>query len=106
MNKKGFIMSDRQSYWIENMLENNKHTIVDLGYASEPAIDRAELLKPIIGKRNIELVGFNRIVARIPPKKVDEVMGKFKIKTAAEQKGYVWCTHTWFENVSNPEEPK
>ena len=86
-------------YWNDNGLEPGKHTLIDLGYVDDKSMDKVEKLLPFIKKRNFQVVGFNRLVVRIPPEKVSQIINQFPIKTSKERKGYIWCTHTWIDEV-------
>ncbi len=80
-------------FWMENGMapNHNRHTIVDLGPMAQ-AQQNFERLKPHLSLRNFERVGNDRLVARIPPRKVAVVLAAVPEITAGSA-GYCWCTH-------------
>lgn len=80
-------------YWMENGMSPNhdRHTLVDLGPMTQ-AQQNFERLKPHLSIRNFERVGNDRLVARIPPRKVPAVLAAVPEITAGTA-GYCWCTH-------------
>lgn len=92
------------SYWLDNAMTPNKHTLVDLGYVRCPiSRKRADRLMKYLGKKNFELdAQGHRLMARIPEAKVKSILKKFpRIVSASEKPGYCWCTHSWICDVSN-----
>lgn len=79
------------NYWLENGMQPGKHVLVDCGYTNE-AEANFNALRQFLSVRNFQRVGNDRMVARIPPKKVAEVLAAIpEIKEGAA--GYCWCTH-------------
>ena len=80
-------------YWMENGMSPNhdRHTIVDLGPVALSQ-QNFERLKPHVSIKNFELVGNDRLVARIPPSKVATVLAAVPEITPGSA-GYCWCTH-------------
>lgn len=79
-------------YWMDNAMENRKHTLVDMGYANLQEVrDATDRLTKVVAKRNVEIVYIGRVLVRIPPSKVKNVLAVFpEIK---EGETYSWCTH-------------
>lgn len=84
-----------KNYWMENGMQPGTHVLVDCGYIAI-AHERSLALRRHISGRNFQLVGNGRLVARIPPSKVTEVLEAFpQIKEGAHE--YCWCTHGFIE---------
>lgn len=80
-------------FWLENAAASGAptHTIVDCGYLNEQsARDNCDRLRGLVGRRNVEIVGFNRILVRIPPGKVARLS---EITDIVSGGGYCWTTH-------------
>lgn len=92
-------------FWMENGMARNhaRHTIVDLGPTAQ-ARENFELLRPHISARNFERVGNDRMVARIPPRKVAAVLAAVP-KIQAGEGGYCWCTHHMPYNAQGERRP-
>ena len=87
----------KPSLWLENGMTPGKHVIVDCGYMKD-AEQNFKALSPHLGKRNFQRVGNDRLVARIPPKKVASVLAAVpQIKEGVS--GYCWCTHGFAPNA-------
>lgn len=81
-------MSD---FWMENAMQAGTHTLVDCGHIKD-AEPHFRTLESLIGKKNFQRVGNDRLVARIPPKKVVAVLAA--VPSIQEgMAGYCWCTH-------------
>jgi hypothetical protein len=81
-------------YWMDNAMEHGKHILVDLGYVNNPKTrEHADDLAKIISKKNIEIVYCGRVLLRIPPAKLTQVLNNFPAINAKPH--YSWCTHTW-----------
>ncbi len=80
-----------QDYWMENAANPGRHVLVDLGYTKD-AEANYNRLRPHVGARNFQRVGHDRMIARIPPRKVAEVLAAMPEITAGTA-GYCWCTH-------------
>lgn len=81
------------NYWMENAITPSKHVLVDCGSWPKTTTQRRFLaLRKHLSLTNFQRVGNDRLVARIPPRKVDEVMVAMpRIKIGAAI--YCWCTH-------------
>lgn len=80
-----------RSFWQENAAKR-VHTLVDCGYVrDQQARDNADKILKHVGRKNLEIAGFARIVVRIPPAKVADVLKA--IPEINEAAGYCWCTH-------------
>lgn len=88
-----------KSFWLDNAISPGMHTLIDLGYLDDHATQkRCEKLLELVSKKNFSVVGFNRLLVRIPKTKVGNVLDKIPaIKTSEEAPGYCWCTHTWLD---------
>ena len=88
-----------RDYWTENMCENSRneppHVIVDLGYVKHPASrKRCDFIVAMgVGKQNIQVVAFGRLVIRIPPTKAKHVFSM--CRGIRKRKTYSWTTHSW-----------
>jgi hypothetical protein len=93
--------------WFLNAQEASP-VVIDLGYLNDSgARARADKIMKCVGKSNLKIVGFNRIVVRIPPTKAPKVLRRFrKINTAGRAPGYCWCTHTWLGAVGKTNHEK
>lgn len=84
--------------WMDNSFEPGKFILVDCGYVNHRrSRDNADRLLKAIGvkkgtKGYVEVVGFNRVLVRVPHKKKD-VLKRFK--SIREGAGYCWTTHTY-----------
>lgn len=92
----------RRDYWTENMVLLNgkhKHSIVDLGYLRAPGTqERGLRMGEMIGKENLQLVAFGRLLARIPKDDLDRVLDLIpQIVPASMKPGYWRTTHSWFD---------
>ena len=85
------------SYWLDNAANPGTHVLLDLGYVEDQATrDRADKLFKHIGKRNFQLVAYDRLLVRIPPTKVADILKRFpQIQPVTKRPGYCWCSHTW-----------
>lgn len=86
--------------WLDNAIREHKkekpHVLVDCGYVNhQKARDNADLLLKHVGKKNLSIEGFGRILIRIPPKKID-ILKEFQEIT--EGPGYSWTTHVFERN--------
>lgn len=81
------------SYWIDNAMHPGTHTLIDLGCIDHRATrQRYDRLRKALGKKNFQIVGHARLVARVPPARKAAVLARFRsIKEGAA--GYCWCTH-------------
>lgn len=79
------------SFWLENGMQPGRHVLVDLGYTKD-AEANFNALRPHLAASNFQRVGNDRLVARIPAKKVATVLTSVpQIKEGTA--GYCWCTH-------------
>ena len=79
------------NFWMDNAIQPGRHVLVDLGYTVDAEANFNVLAKHI-GIKNFQRVGDDRLVARIPPKKVEAVLKALpQIKEGSA--GYCWCTH-------------
>lgn len=79
------------NYWMENATNHGKHVLVDCG-PTQSAEAHFNVLRPHLALSNFQRVGNDRLVVRIPPKKVSAVLAKIpQIKEGIA--GYCWCTH-------------
>lgn len=85
----------RLGYWMENAMSPGRHTLVDLGPVSQ-AEARFTALRKHIGSNAFEIVGNRRLVARIPQRKVTDVLAALP-EIQEGKAGYCWCTHGWVE---------
>lgn len=84
------------NFWMENAMQPGKHVLVDCGYTKD-AEANFNALRPHLSMRNFQRVGGDRLVARIPPRKVAAVLAAVpQIKAGAI--GYCWCTHGFASN--------
>ncbi|MBE3134792.1 MAG: hypothetical protein IMZ55_15085 [Acidobacteria bacterium] len=91
------------NYWLDNaacLAGNPKgkaaHFLLDLGYVKcDESRDRCDQIMATcrIGRTNIELAGFGRLLLRIPPKKLAAVLAAFP--DIQEGAAYCWTTHKW-----------
>ncbi len=82
------------SYWLDNAAKRGTHILVDCGYVNNPKTqEHADALLKIVSRRNLEIVYCGRVLVRIPPQKLPEVLASCpEIK---EGESYSWCTHVW-----------
>ena len=68
--------------------------VVDCGYLKEQAArERVDMLRAAgIGRENIQLGGFHRLLVRIPPRKAAQMLTRFPIVAG---KTYYGSTHHW-----------
>lgn len=77
-----------------------KHVLVDCGHIAG-AEANFNALRPYLSPRNFQRVGNDRLVARIPPTKVQAILEAVPaIKEGAA--GYCWCTHGFAPNANRP----
>ena len=85
----------RHNWWLENAAVQQgplPHVLIDFGYVKdESARMNADRVLAVLGKANLQLVGFGRIVIRVPPTKVTRVLEQFP--EIHEGDGYRWTTH-------------
>lgn len=82
-----------RDFWTENAFDSGRHTIVDCGYVRHPAARRnADRLLRYVGRRNLAIVGFGRVLVRVPPTK-RSILRRFR--SIKEEPGYCWTTHTY-----------
>ncbi len=81
--------------WMENAMQPGRHMLVDCGYTND-AEQRFKKLEPLIGHRNFQRVGNDRLVARIPPRKKAVVLAALP-EIAEGAASYCWCTHGFTE---------
>ena len=85
-------------FWMENAVHPGRHFIVDCGPFAQ-AEARYKALREHIGAKQFLRVGNDRLVARVPPRKVIKVLAAIpSIKAGAQ--GYCWCTHGFAEQPS------
>lgn len=77
-------------FWLENAAQPQRHVLVDCGYVRD-AEARFVALEPHIGRKNFQRVGFGRLVARIPARKVQATLSALPQITPGAD--YCWCTH-------------
>lgn len=97
------VVADKRDWWGENAPGRDRgHTLVDLGYVnSQDARDRCDTLRDFgIGRQNVQIGGFNRLLIRIPPTKVSKVMAAFPAIEPNEDGDpvYCWTTHHWLDS--------
>jgi len=82
------------SAWMENAMEPGKHTLLDLGYVKNPKTrEHGDRLFELLSKRNLEIVGYGRVLVRIPATKLKSILDRFP--EIIEGAGYAWTTHKW-----------
>src|SRR5262245_52621591 len=104
-------MRETMSFWLENAMaeppsysptpsgSKPPHLLLDVGYWRDPgARERAEAVIACIGKshkrrKNGEVVGFGRILIRIPAEKLAALLQQHS--AIQEGGGYCWTTHSW-----------
>lgn len=81
------------NYWLENSMLAGKHTLIDLGCIDQRKTRRRfDRLRKTLGRKNFQIVGNARLIARVPPARRVSVFSRFRsIKEGAA--GYCWCTH-------------
>ena len=90
-------------FWMENAMQPGRHTLVDCGYTKD-AEHRFKALAPLIGRKNFERVGNDRLVARIPPRKKAAVLAALP-EISEGSAGYGWCTHGFIEKTHSSPAP-
>lgn len=83
-------------FWGENAMQPGRHVLVDCGYWRD-AEQRFRALLPHIGRRNFQRVGFDRLVARIPRRKMAATLSALPAIKVGNPEGYCWCTHHFAE---------
>ena len=82
------------NWWLDNMPDSDRHTIVDCGYPTSPrARARADRLLRHVSKRNLCWGHCSRILIRIPPAKVKAILRAFP--SIKEDSSYYACTHSY-----------
>ena len=87
------------NYWIENAMQPGKHVLVDCGRWERPATQhRVCEIRAHVALTNLQRVGNDRLVVRLPPKKATAVLAAIpEIKEGVA--GYCWCTHGFAPNA-------
>ncbi len=87
-------MAERWEWW-DNSVKPPRWVIVDLGQWRDAATRRRySRLSAELGTPNFRRVGNDRLIVRIPPKRVDAILRDFpRIRAGAAE--YCWCTHGW-----------
>lgn len=88
------------NFWNENHSTPGQHTLIDLGYLKcRDSFDRLDRLRAAgIGKANVQVVAYGRLLIRIPPTKVSRIMSRFRgIRVITDKHASVYCdcTHVW-----------
>jgi hypothetical protein len=89
------------TFWLQNGIARSTpppHVLIDCGYADhEAACTAIQTLVRVFGRthrrrRNAELVGSNRLLFRVPPDKVADLLSLPDVAVGGQ---YCWTTHTF-----------